>query len=39
MERLYNQRLMAYSHAHLRLDAGRASVDELVDHIVDWLGA
>ena len=39
MERLYNQRLMAYSHAHLRLDAGRASVDELVDQIVDWLGA
>jgi shikimate kinase len=39
MERLYNQRLMAYGHAHLRLDAGRASVDELVDQIVDWLGA
>lgn len=39
MERLYNQRLMAYSRAHLRLDAGRTSVEDLVDQIVDWLGA
>jgi shikimate kinase len=37
MERLYNQRLMAYSHSHLRLDAGRASVEELVDQIAEWL--
>ena len=39
MESLYNQRLMAYGHAHLRLDAGRTSVADLVDQIVDWLGA
>jgi shikimate kinase len=39
MERLYNQRLMAYSEAHLRLDASRSSVEELVDQIVEWLGA
>jgi shikimate kinase len=39
MEKLYNQRLMAYSQAHLRLDAGRSSVEALVDQIVDWLGA
>ena len=39
MESLYNQRLMAYSRAHLRLDAGKHSVEELVDQIVDWLGA
>lgn len=39
MESLYNQRLMAYSRAHLRLDAGRGSVEELVDQIVDWLEA
>jgi shikimate kinase len=39
MERLYNQRLMAYSEAHLRLDAGKSSVDELVEQIMDWLGA
>ena len=38
MERLYNQRLMAYSEAHFRLDAGRSSVEELVDQIVEWLG-
>jgi shikimate kinase len=39
MESLYNQRLMAYSRAHLRLDAGKGSVEDLVDQIVDWLGA
>lgn len=37
MEQLYNQRLAAYSLAHLRVDAGRGSVEELVDHIVEWL--
>jgi shikimate kinase len=39
MESLYNQRLMAYDRAHLRLDAGRSSVPDLVDQIVEWLGA
>jgi shikimate kinase len=39
MERLYNQRLMAYSRAHLRVDAGHRSVEELVDQIAEWLGA
>lgn len=37
MEQLYNQRLAAYRHAHLRVDAGRGSVEELVDHILEWL--
>jgi orotidine-5'-phosphate decarboxylase len=37
MERLYNQRLMAYQQAHLRLDSGRSSIEELVDQIVEWL--
>jgi shikimate kinase len=37
MERLYNQRLMAYGQAHLRLDAGKSSVEELVDQIMEWL--
>jgi shikimate kinase len=37
MERLYNQRLMAYGQSHLRLDASRSSVEELVDQIVEWL--
>jgi shikimate kinase len=39
MESLYNQRRMAYSRAHLRLEAGRGSVEDLVDQIVEWLGA
>ena len=39
MESLYNQRLMAYGRAHLRVDAGRSSVEDLVDQIIDWLGA
>ena len=37
MEQLYNQRLTAYRQAHLRVDAGRGSVEELVEHIVEWL--
>ena len=37
--KLYNQRLMAYRQAHLRVDAGRGSVEELVDQIVEWLEA
>lgn len=37
MEQLYNQRLAAYRQAHLRVDAGRGSVEELVEQIVEWL--
>jgi shikimate kinase len=37
MEQLYNQRLAAYRQAHLRVDAGRGSVEELVEPIVEWL--
>jgi len=36
-EALFQARRSAYEHAHLRLDAGRASVEQLVDEIVDWL--
>jgi shikimate kinase len=39
LERLYHARRAAYEHAHLRLDAGRASVDALVEQLVDWLEA
>ncbi len=39
LERLYNQRLVAYQQAHARFDVSRASVDDVVDHLVDWLGA
>jgi shikimate kinase len=37
MEQLYNQRLATYRQAHLRVDAGRGSVEELVDHILEWM--
>jgi shikimate kinase len=37
LERLYNQRLVAYQQAHARFDVSRAAVDEVVDHLVDWL--
>jgi shikimate kinase len=36
-ERLYHQRRVAYEQAHVRLDAGRAAVDALVDQLLDWL--
>jgi shikimate kinase len=39
MERLYNLRLSAYQQAHVRIDAGRGSVEDVVDQIADWLGA
>jgi shikimate kinase len=38
-ERLYQLRRTAYMKAHVRLDAGRASVDALVEQLVDWLNA
>lgn len=37
MEQLYTQRVPAYRQAHLRVDAARGSVEEWVDHIVEWL--
>jgi shikimate kinase len=36
-ERLYQVRRAAYQQAHLRIDAGRPSVEEIVDQLVDWL--
>jgi shikimate kinase len=36
-ERLYHQRRAAYEQAHMRLDAGRAGVDALVEQLLDWL--
>ena len=38
-EHLYDVRRTAYMQAHVRLDAGRASVDALVEQLVDWLNA
>jgi shikimate kinase len=37
LERLYNQRLVAYRLAHVRVDAGRGPVNLLVDQIIDGL--
>jgi len=36
-ERLFRARRDAYQLAHVRLDAGRASVDALVEQLLDWL--
>ena len=37
LERLYLQRRSAYQQARTRLDAGRAGVELLVEHVMDWL--
>jgi shikimate kinase len=37
MERLYGIRATAYAQAHLRLEASRTPVGELVDRIVEWV--
>ena len=39
LERLYEGRRLAYEQAHMRLDAGRAGVDALVEQLIDWLEA
>jgi shikimate kinase len=39
LEALYESRRLAYAQAHVRLDAARASVGELADQVVEWLGA
>jgi shikimate kinase len=36
-ERLYLTRRAAYQQAHLRVDAGRCGVEEIVDQLVEWL--
>lgn len=36
-ERLYHQRRAAYQQAHVRIEAGGASVGALVEQLVDWL--
>jgi shikimate kinase len=38
LERLYRARQAAYQLAHLRLDAGRAPMAELVERVLDRLG-
>jgi shikimate kinase len=36
-EQLFHARRAAYQLAHLRIDAGRASVNALVEQLLDWL--
>jgi shikimate kinase len=38
LEAVYEARRLAYAEAHMRLDASRASVGELADQVVDWIG-
>ena len=38
-ERLYHLRRAAYEQAHVRLDAGRAGIDAVVEQLLDWLNA
>ncbi len=37
-ERLYEARRLAYAQAHVRLDGARASIGDLADQVVEWLG-
>jgi shikimate kinase len=39
LEQLYQARRLAYAQAHVRLDGARASIGELADQVVEWLGA
>ncbi len=39
LEGLYGSRRLSYAQAHVRLDATRASVGDLADEVVAWLGA
>ena len=38
MQGLYDARREAYALAHLRLDASRAPVEELVERVLEWIG-
>jgi shikimate kinase len=37
MERLFTERQLAYSQAHVRIDASRP-VDEIVERLLEWIG-
>lgn len=39
LESLYEARRIAYAQAHVRLDAARASIGDLADEVIEWLGA
>jgi shikimate kinase len=37
MEQLYRRRQLAYSQAHVRVDAAKP-VDEIIERLLDWIG-
>jgi len=37
MERLFTERQLAYSQAHVRIDASRP-IDEIVERLLEWIG-
>jgi shikimate kinase len=39
LEQLFELRRLAYAQAHVRLDGARASVGDLAEQVVAWLGA
>lgn len=39
LEGLFESRRIAYAQAHVRLDGAHASVGDLADQVVEWLGA
>jgi shikimate kinase len=38
LDSLYEARRLAYAHAHVRLDGARASIGELAEQVVEWMG-
>ena len=39
LEQLYQLRRVAYAQAHVRLDGARASIGDLADQVIEWMGA
>jgi len=39
LDALYEARRLAYAHAHVRLDGARASIGELAEQVVEWMGS
>jgi shikimate kinase len=39
LDGLYEARRLAYAHAHVRLDGARASIGELAEQVVEWMGS
>jgi len=39
LAQVFEARRLAYAEAHVRLDGSRATVEELADAVMDWLGA